>query len=75
MNRVLLSLVLTLSFSVLIVLGVGFFHIMSEILNSNIAVLAVGFVLLYFICFISINNLNEGLNGLSILDEDDEEIV
>lgn len=75
MNKVLLSLVLTLAFSVLIVLGVGFFHLMSEVLNSNIAVLAIGFVLLYSLCFSAVSNLDGGLKEFSVLENDDEEIV
>lgn len=75
MNKVMLSLVLTIAFSILVVLGVGFFHVMSSILNSNIAVLAIGFVLLYLLCFSVVSNVNEGLKEISVLDNDDEEIV
>lgn len=75
MNKIMLSLVLAISFSVLIVLGVGFFHIMSTILNSNLAVLCVGFVLLYIVCFIAVSNVDGDLSQLPAMDNDDEEIV
>lgn len=73
MNRVMLSLVLSMVFSVLVILGVGFFHVMSSILNSNIAVLAVGFGLLYLLCFIVVSNLDNDLEQTSVIENDDED--
>lgn len=70
-----LSLVLTLAFSMLIVLGVGFFQIMSDLLNSNLAVLGLGFSLLYFVVYAAVSNTEEGLNELGVLDEDSEEVL
>lgn len=75
MNKVMLSLVLTLAFSMLIVLGVGFFQIMSDLLNSNLAVLGLGFSLLYFVVYAAVSNTEEGLNELGVLDEDSEEVL
>lgn len=74
MNKFILSLVLTLAFSMLIIFGVGFFQIMSNLLNNNLAVLGIGFSLLYLVVFAAINNTEEGLNELSVLDEDNEEV-
>lgn len=75
MNKVMLSLVLTLAFSMLIVLGVGFFQIMSDLLNSNLAVLGLGFSLLYFVVYAAVSNTEEGLNELGVLDEDNEDVL
>jgi predicted neutral ceramidase superfamily lipid hydrolase len=74
MNKFLLSLVLTLTFSVLIVLGVGFFQIMSDILESHIAVLGLGVLLLYFTVYISISSMENTFDDMSILENDDEEL-
>jgi hypothetical protein len=74
MNKFLLSLVLTLAFSVLIVLGVGFFQVMSNILNSNIAVLGLGVILLYVVTYLTINNMETSFEDMSILENDDEEL-
>ena len=74
MNKFLLSLVLTLTFSVLIVLGVGFFQVMSNILNSNIAVLGLGVILLYVVTYLTINNMETSFEDMSILENDDEEL-
>jgi predicted neutral ceramidase superfamily lipid hydrolase len=74
MNKFLLSLVLTLTFSVLIVLGVGFFQIMSDILESNIAVLGLGVLLLYLTVYISISNMENTFDDMSVLENDDEEL-
>lgn len=74
MNKFLLSLVLTLAFSVLIVLGVGFFQIMSDILNSHIAVLGLGVFLLFLVTYFTINNVENSFEDMSVLENDDEEI-
>ena len=74
MSKFLLSLVLTLTFSVLIVLGVGFFQVMSNILNSNIAVLGLWFILLYVVTYLTINNMETSFEDMSILENDDEEL-
>lgn len=73
MNRVMLSLVLTLAFCFLIVLGVGLFQIMSHVLNNNLVVLAVGFSLIFSMIYAVVNNTDEGLGAISVLDKDDED--
>ena len=75
MNRFLLSLVLTLVFSVLIVLGVAFFHILSGMLNNNLAVLGIGVGLLFVLTYNSVGNMDESFNFNSILDNDGEELM
>lgn len=73
MNKVMLSLVLTMAFCVLIVLGVGFFQIMSDVLGNNLAVLGIGFVLLFSMVYVVVNSTDEGLENISVLDKDDED--
>lgn len=75
MNKVMLSLVLTLAFSVLIVIGVGFFLIMSNLLNNNLAVLSLGVGLLFSVVYIAVSNAEDELEQISILEEDDEAII
>jgi hypothetical protein len=58
MTKFMLSLVLTIAFSILIVLGVGFFHIASTIVSSNIAVLGVGVTILFLINYIAVSNID-----------------
>jgi hypothetical protein len=70
-----LSLVLTIVFSILIVLGVGFFHIMSTIVGSNIAVLGIGFAILFLVNYIAVSNMDGEFDSLSKIDSDSEEIV
>lgn len=70
-----LSLVLTLAFSVLIVIGVGFFLIMSNLLNNNLAVLSLGVGLLFSVVYIAVSNAEDELEQISILEEDDEAII
>lgn len=73
MNKVMLSLVLTIAFCVLIVLGVGFFQIMSDLLNNNLLVLGIGFTLLFSMIYVVVNSTDEGLESISVLDNEDEE--
>lgn len=68
-----LSLVLTIAFCVLIVLGVGFFQIMSDLLNNNLLVLGIGFTLLFSMIYVVVNSTDEGLESISVLDNEDEE--
>lgn len=75
MNKILLSLVLTLTVSVLIILGVGVFEIMSYLFDSDIAVLGIGVSLLYIIIYASVNNTENGLESLKILEEDTDELL
>lgn len=73
MNKVMLSLVLTMAFCVLIVLGVGFFQIMSDLLNNNLLVLGIGFALLFSMVYVVVNSTEEGLENISVLDNENEE--
>ena len=75
MNKVMLSLVLTMAFSVLVVLGVGFFQIMSDLLNNNLAVLGIGFGLLFSMIYVVVSNTENVLEDISVLEEDDEAII
>lgn len=75
MNKVMLSLVLTFAFVVLIVLGVGVFQIISGLLNNDLAVLGVGFCLLYLFVYASLVNTDHSFKQLEVLDEDNEEVV
>ena len=75
MNKVMLSLVLTMAFSFLVVLGVGFFQIMSDLLNNNLAVLGIGFGLLFSMIYVVVSNTENELEGISVLEEDDEAII
>lgn len=75
MTKFMLSLVLTIAFSILIVLGVGFFHIMSTIVGSNIAVLGIGFAILFLVNYIAVSNMDSEFDLLSKIDNDSEEIV
>lgn len=75
MNKVMLSLVLTMAFSVLVVLGVGFFQIMSDLLNNNLAVLGIGFGLLFSMIYVVVSNTENELEDISVLEEDDEAII
>lgn len=70
-----LSLVLTLAFCVLIVLGIGFFQVMSDLLNNNLLVLGVGFSLLFLIVYSVVTNTEDELEQISVLDEDDENFI
>ena len=70
-----LSLVLTMAFSVLVVLGVGFFQIMSDLLNNNLAVLGIGFGLLFSMIYVVVSNTENELEDISVLEEDDEAII
>jgi len=75
MNKVMLSLVLTLAFCVLIVLGIGFFQVMSDLLNNNLLVLGVGFGLLFLIVYSVVTNTEDELEQISVLEEDDENFI
>lgn len=70
-----LSLVLTLAFCVLIVLGIGFFQVMSDLLNNNLLVLGVGFGLLFLIVYSVVTNTEDELEQISVLEEDDENFI
>jgi hypothetical protein len=74
MNKFLLSLVLTFAFSVLVVLGIGFFQVMLDILGNHIAVLGIGFVLLYSLVYATISNMDNSFEDMSILENDEEEL-
>jgi len=74
MNKFLLSLVLTFAFSILVVLGVGFFQIISDILGNNLAVLGIGFLLLYLLIYATVSNMDNSFEDMSILENDEEEI-
>ena len=75
MNKVMLSLVLTLAFCVLIVLGIGFFQVMSDLLNNNLLVLGIGFGLLFLIVYSVVTNTEDELDQISVLEEDDENFI
>lgn len=75
MNKVMLSLVLTLAFCVLIVLGIGFFQVMSDLLNNNLLVLGVGFGLLFLIVYSVVTNTEDESEQISVLEEDDENFI
>lgn len=70
-----LSLVLTFAFVVLIVLGVGVFQIISNLLDNDLVVLGIGFSLLYLIVYFTLENTEHGFKQLEILEEDNEEVL